>query len=62
MNYPESKNFSFDIIPKSIIATASFKIPSPKRTEFSTGNFYALINEIAVIVSVADRMLLNIKI
>lgn len=44
-----------------MIATASFIIPSPKSTEFKTGYFSGLINDIAATVSVAQSTLLNIK-
>ena len=36
------------------MATASFMIPSPKRTAFKTGNFYGLIRDMAATVSVAQ--------
>jgi hypothetical protein len=49
-------------VPKSIIATASFKIPSPNRTAFKTGNFSAFINALAATVSVAHKTLLRINI
>lgn len=59
---PASANCRLDIVPKRIIATASFRIPSPKRTALSTGNFSTLIKELAATVSVAHRTLLRTKI
>jgi hypothetical protein len=44
-----------------MMATASFIIPSPKRTAFKTGYFYGFISDIAATVSVAHRTLLNIN-
>lgn len=41
------------MVPNKIMATASFMIPSPKRTAFRTGNFYGFIRDIAATVSVA---------
>lgn len=59
---PISSIFSLETVPYKMIATASFKIPSPKRTAFKTGNFSAFISEFAATVSVAHRTLLKIKI
>ncbi len=50
-----------ETVPKRIIATASLRIPSPKRTAFKTGNFSAFIREFAATVSVAQSTLLSIN-
>jgi hypothetical protein len=44
-----------------MMATASLRIPSPKRTAFRTGNFSAFIKELAATVSVAHKTLLRTK-
>ncbi len=59
---PEFPSFIFSTVLKSIIATASLIIPSPKSTAFKTGNLSGLINDMAATVSVAQRTLLNKRI
>jgi hypothetical protein len=56
----------FAIVRNKTIATASFIIPSPNKTAFSTGNLSGfnhiintLIRDIAATVSVAHKTLLN---
>ena len=56
MNSPSSSSFSPSTVLNKIIATASLIIPSPKRTEFNVGYFYAFIRDMAATVSVAQRM------
>ena len=59
MKTPESPSSIVYTVLKSIIATASLMIPSPKSTAFKTGNLSGFINDIAATVSVAQSTLLK---
>lgn len=61
VNYPSSSNFSPSTVLNKMMATASLMMPSPKRTEFKVGYFYAFISDMAATVSVAQRMAASIK-
>ena len=58
---PSSSSFSPSTVLNKIIATASFIIPSPNRTEFKVGYFYAFMREMAATVSVAQRIAASIR-
>lgn len=67
VNSPVSESFNSETVLNKIIATASFIIPSPKRTALRTGylsgyarNDLTLMSAIAATVSVAQRTLLII--